>query len=71
VKDWGGGGVVEAMEHLLCECIHYSQFIWVHLGEIITLYLNSDSHDLISREELSQLNVIYNVPHLLLLLFKK
>jgi hypothetical protein len=59
------------MEHLLCECMHYSQLVWIRLGEKITLYLKSDSQDLITRVELSlsQFNVIYNVPYLSLLLY--
>ncbi len=26
---------VETMEHLLCECMHYSQLLWDRLGEVI------------------------------------
>ncbi len=56
-------GEIEMMDHVLCECLHYSQLLWIHVGDIIQLYLASDSHDLSPRVELSQLNVIYNVPH--------
>jgi hypothetical protein len=55
-------------EHLLCECVHYSQQLWIYLGEIITLYLISTIWYLILRVELSQLNVIYSIPHPSLLL---
>jgi hypothetical protein len=53
----------ETMEHLLCECMHYSQLIRIHLGNIVILDLNSDSQVLIPRVEFSQLNVVSNVPH--------
>ncbi len=52
------------MEHLLCKYMPYSQLVWIRLGEIITQYLNSFSQDLIPRVQTTQLNVIYNVPHL-------
>jgi hypothetical protein len=29
-------GKVETMEHLLCECEHYSEPLWHHFSEIIT-----------------------------------
>jgi hypothetical protein len=51
---------VETMEHLLCECMHYSQLIWIRLGEIIIKYLNSQ--EFIPRVELSQLTLILHVP---------
>jgi hypothetical protein len=51
------------MEHVLCECLHYSQLLWIRVGDIIQLYLNPAPRDLSPRVELSQLNVIYNVPH--------
>ncbi len=54
---------VETMEHLLCECMHYSQLLWIRLGEVITQYLNSASQNYIPRVEISQLNVFYNFPH--------
>jgi hypothetical protein len=57
-------GEVEPMEHLLCKYMPYSQLVWICLGEIITQYLNSFSQDLIPRVQTTQLNVIYNVPHL-------
>jgi hypothetical protein len=56
-------GGVETMEHVLCECLHYSQLIWIRLGEIITRYLNSISPQQVPRVEYSQLNLIYNVLH--------
>ncbi len=61
-------GCIETMEHVLCECLHYSELIWIWLGEVITKYLNLISSQLVPRVEYSQLNVIYNVPHPSLLL---
>ncbi len=38
-------GDIETMEHLLCECMHYSHLFWISLGEIITQYFKcSRSH---------------------------
>jgi hypothetical protein len=33
-------GEVETMEHLLYDCMHNSQLVWIHLGEIMyyTIY---------------------------------
>jgi hypothetical protein len=42
--------------------MHYSQVIWVRLGQVIRQYLKSVSQEHIPRVEISQLNVIYNVP---------
>jgi hypothetical protein len=56
-------GITETMEHALCECLHYSQLLWIRLGEIITKYLNSISTQHVLKVEYSQLNIIYNVPH--------
>jgi hypothetical protein len=61
-------GDIETMEHLLCKCMHCYQLLWICLGDIITLYLTSNTQELIPKVELSQLNVIYNVPHPSLLL---
>jgi hypothetical protein len=47
----------------------YAQLIWERLGEVVTQYLNSISRDYVPRVEISQLNVIYNVPHLSVLLY--
>jgi hypothetical protein len=57
------------MEYLLYECTHYSQLVWTRLGEIMTLYLNSLSPEYVTKVEITQLNVIYNVPHPSLLLY--
>jgi hypothetical protein len=38
--NWDRCREVEAIEHLLCECAHYFQLLWIRLGKIITLYLN-------------------------------
>jgi hypothetical protein len=57
------------MEHLLCECMYYSQLIWEQLVEVVTQYLNFFSRDYVPRVHISQLNVIYNVPHPSLLLY--
>ncbi len=59
----------ETIKHLLCECLHHSQLLWIQLGEIITQYLNSISTHYVPRVEYSQLNVIYNVSHPSLLLY--
>jgi hypothetical protein len=56
-------GLTETMEHVLCECNHYAQLLWIRLGEVITKYLNSISGDYVPKVEYSQLNIIYNVPH--------
>jgi hypothetical protein len=56
-------GFTETMEHALCQCLHYSQLLWIRLGEIITKYLNSISTQHVPKVEYSQLKVIYNVPH--------
>jgi hypothetical protein len=56
-------GHQETMEHMICECRHYAQPLWIKLGEVITKYLNSVSTDYVPRVEYSQLNIIFNVPH--------
>jgi hypothetical protein len=56
-------GEVETREHLLFECMYYSQLLWIRLGDIFTQYLNLTSQDFIPRVKISQLNIIYNVPH--------
>jgi hypothetical protein len=61
-------GGIETMEHVLCECLHYSQLLWIRLGEIIMRYLNLICPQHVPRGEYSQLNVICNVPHPSLLL---
>jgi hypothetical protein len=60
---------VETMEHLLCECLHYSQPFWIRLREVITHCLNSIFPQHVQKVEYSQLNVTYNVPHPSLLLY--
>jgi hypothetical protein len=62
-------GEVETMEHLLCECQHYSLLLWERLGEVLTRLFTTLSQDYVPRVELSQLNVIYNVPHPSVLLY--
>ncbi len=42
---------------------YYSQLLWIRLGDIFTQYLNLTSQDFIPRVKISQLNIIYNVPH--------
>jgi hypothetical protein len=56
-------GLIETMEHTLCECLHYAQLLWIKLGDVITKYLNSISTEYVPKVEYSQLNIIYNVPH--------
>ncbi len=56
-------GLTETMEHVLCECNHYAQLLWIRLGDVITKYLNSISREYVPKVEYSQLNIIYNVPH--------
>jgi hypothetical protein len=55
-------GEFEKIEYLLCESMHYSQVIWVRLGQVIRQYLKSVSQEHIPRVEISQLNLICNVP---------
>jgi hypothetical protein len=45
-------GKVETIEHLLCECAHYSQLTWKHPGELVTLFLNINTQDLVPWVEL-------------------
>jgi hypothetical protein len=56
-------GNPETMEHMICECLHYAQLLWIKVGEVITKYLNSVSTDYVPNVEYSQLNIIFNVPH--------
>jgi hypothetical protein len=56
-------GLIETMEHALCECLHYAQLLWIRLGEIITKCINLISTQYVPRVEYTQLNIIYNVPH--------
>ncbi len=59
---------VETMEHLLCECKHYSEPLWNKLAEGLTMLLNEVSTDRVPRIELGQTNIIFNIPHPSLLL---
>jgi hypothetical protein len=61
-------GLTEMMEHALCECQHYAQLLWIRLGEVTTKYLNSVSREYVPKVEYTQLNIIYNVPHLSILI---
>jgi hypothetical protein len=56
------------MEHLLCECEYYSEPLWSKLAESLTKLLNNISMDEVPRVELGQTNIIFNIPHLSLLL---
>jgi hypothetical protein len=50
------------MEHLLCECLHYSQFILTHLGEFVTQFLTNNAQDLVPQVELGQLlNILHKL----------
>jgi hypothetical protein len=62
---------VETMEHLLCECEHYSELLWDKLASSLTSLLNKLSGDQVPRIELGQTNVIFNIPHQSLLLHIK
>jgi hypothetical protein len=62
-------GKVETMEHLLCECEYYSELLWNRLAEILTQLFNSIPAGLVPGVELGQINVIYNIPHLSILLY--
>jgi hypothetical protein len=42
----------ETIEHLLCECEHYSELLWNRLGEVIE-----------PQAQLGQHNITFNVPH--------
>jgi hypothetical protein len=59
---------VETMEHLLCECEHYSEPLWNNLAEGLTMLPNEVSTDRVPRIELGQTNIIFNIPHPSLLL---
>jgi hypothetical protein len=59
---------VETMEHLLCECDHYSEPLWNKLAESLTKLLNDASEGEVPRVELGQTNIIFNIPHPSLLL---
>jgi hypothetical protein len=48
--------------------MHYSKLIGTRLGDTITQHLNSTFQEFIPRVEISQLDVMYNVPHPSLLL---
>jgi hypothetical protein len=61
-------GQVETMEHLLCECEHYSEPIWTKLSASLTKLLNEVSEGEVPRIELGQTNIIFNIPHPSLLL---
>jgi hypothetical protein len=54
-------GLPETMEHMLCECLHYAQLLWIKLGEVITNYLNSVLMDYVPKVEYSQLNIIFDL----------
>jgi hypothetical protein len=56
------------MEHLLCECEHYSEPLSSKLAEGLTMLLNDISIDDVPRVELGQTNIIFNIPHPSLLL---
>jgi hypothetical protein len=56
-------GLTETMKHVLCECLHYAQLLWIRLGEILTKYLNLISTQYVPKVEFTQLNIIYNVLH--------
>jgi hypothetical protein len=56
-------GLPETTEHMLCECLHYAQLLWIKLREVITKYLNLVSTDYVPKVEYSELNIIFNVPH--------
>jgi hypothetical protein len=56
------------MEHLLCECELNSEPLWSKIAEGLTLLFNDISSDRVPRVELGQTNIIFNIPHLSLLL---
>jgi hypothetical protein len=51
------------MEHLLCECEHYSELLWDRLSSILMELFKRTSTDQVSWVELGQTNIIYNIPH--------
>jgi hypothetical protein len=59
-------GRAETMEHLLCECKHFSELLWNKLLGSLTQLFNNRSTDLVPRVELGPTNIIYNIPHSLL-----
>jgi hypothetical protein len=58
----------ETMEHLLCECEYFSEPLWSKLAEGLTMLFNDISSDRVPRVELTQTNIIFNIPHPSLLL---
>jgi hypothetical protein len=59
---------VETMEHLLCGCEFYLELLWKKLGAVLMQYLNTGAEDIVSREELGWINIVFNTPHPSLLL---
>jgi hypothetical protein len=41
---------------------------WSQLGDVLAQYLNIGAEDLVLSKELGQINIIFNIPHPLLLL---
>ncbi len=62
-------GRVETMEHLLCECEHYSELLLERLEMVFTQLFNQISTDHVPRVELEPTSVIYNIPHPSFLLY--
>jgi hypothetical protein len=61
-------GKPETMEHLLCKCANYSEPLWGKLADALTQLFNYISLDDVPRVDLGQTNIIFNIPHPLLLL---
>jgi hypothetical protein len=55
---WDRCGDVETMEHLLCECMHYSQLLWDRLGDVITRYLNLVSSTYVPKVDITLMSSI-------------
>jgi hypothetical protein len=56
------------MKHLLCKSEHYLKLLWLRLGDVLTHHLNMYLSRLVPRVELGQTNIIFNIPHLSILL---
>jgi hypothetical protein len=61
-------GSIVTMKHLLCKSEYYLKLLWLRLGDVLTHHLNMYLSHLVPRVELGQTNIIFNIPHLSILL---
>jgi hypothetical protein len=55
-------GEIETMEHLLCYWSHYSQLVWIQLGELVTQFMNINAQGMVPQLELGQVKFIHCPP---------